>query len=92
MTNTAIDKKTNVATVGGKTITINKKPAITPASHIQQVRGYENAVPIQLCSEGENTSVYHSIPEMSTLNSENGFVEMQSTMDSSQEDAAANIQ
>ena len=48
---TGIDKKTNFAvTVGGKTIGINKKDqAFKPASHFQEVRGYENAVPIQLC-------------------------------------------
>ena len=45
-----IDKKANFAvTVGGKTIGINKKEAFKPASHFQQVRGYENAVPVQLC-------------------------------------------
>ena len=50
MMTTGIDKKANFAvTVGGKTIGINKKEAFKPASHFQQVRGYENAVPVQLC-------------------------------------------
>ena len=44
-------------------------------------------------AEGENTSVYHSIPESSTLKDENEFAEMteNSALESSQ-DEATNIQ